>query len=651
MWVYILKSPPVLLDTISIEHLNCPIWVYDIDLRRILWANDASLLLWEAPSLEELLQRNFNSGESRAVQETLQGYLEKFKAGETVEVWWEISPKGTKKKIFCLFSGIQLNDGRYAMLVEARHSTLLQNQQYDHQTVAMTALFDVTSKLISCNPPFIEQFGNQISCYQQLFPEAIDFRNIVLPEQIYEKDILLMTLMEERWHHAEIRLQKDDLNDSSYYVMVLIDVHERKLRELKNVKDALSDPLTGMLNRRGLEHHLNAFNDQHYCVFYIDLDGFKLVNDTYGHHVGDELLIKISEVLIHDIYSNIICARLGGDEFLLAIPEQLNNNKTNHIAATLIHKLSQPFVISNDRTISVSASIGTATYPKDGIELSELIVCADSAMYLAKKQGRNRHVFYTEGMGNHLRQRTIIIQDLEQAILDNQLELYYQPVNCLSENNISIVEALLRWDHPVLGFISPLDVISTAEETGKIGIVEEWVITRACSDLRQLKAHFGDQVKVSINISGAHISQKGFSDKLNSIAVNYQCEPKEIIIELTETVLLPVIEDDPHCIDQVKAFGFLVAIDDFGTGFSSLAYLSRIPADYVKIDKAFVDGLDKDAHTVEFIRSLCEKLGMKCITEGVETQHQSDVLLSVKLDLQQGYLFYKPMPIAKLILT
>ncbi|MFT4763522.1 MAG: diguanylate cyclase (GGDEF)-like protein [Oleispira sp.] len=607
--------------------------------------------MWEAVSLKELLQRDFNGGQSRAVQETLQGYLEKFKAGETIEVWWEISPKGIKKKIFCLFSGIQLSDGRYAMLVEARHSTLLQNQQHDHQTVAITALFDEASNLISCNPPFIEQFGDQVNCYQQLFRGEIDFRHIVLPEQVYEEDLLLVTLTEERWHHAEIRRQKDDLNDSGYYVMALVDVHERKLRELKNVKDALSDPLTGILNRRGLEHHLNAFDDQHYCIFYIDLDGFKLVNDTYGHHVGDELLMQISEVLGRDIYSSVICARLGGDEFLLAIPEELNSKKTHHIAATLINKLSQPFIVSNDRTISVSASIGTATYPKDGVELSGLLICADSAMYLAKKQGRNRHVFYAEGMENHLRQRTIIIQDLEQAILDNQLELYYQPVNCLSENNISIVEALLRWNHPVLGFIPPLDVIGTAEETGKISVIEEWIITRACSDLHQLKAHFGDQVKVSINISGAHISQKGFAAKLNGIAVDYQCEPKEIIIELTETVLLPVIEDDPRCIDQVKAFGFLIAIDDFGTGFSSLAYLSRIPADYVKIDKAFVDRLDKDVHTVEFIRSLCEKLGMRCITEGVETQHQSEVLLSVKLDLQQGFLFYKPMPIAKLMLT
>lgn len=601
--------------------------------------------------MKELLQRDFNGGQSRAVQETLQGYLEKFKAGETIEVWWEISPKGIKKKIFCLFSGIQLSDGRYAMLVEARHSTLLQNQQHDHQTVAITALFDEASNLISCNPPFIEQFGDQVNCYQQLFRGEIDFRHIVLPEQVYEEDLLLVTLTEERWHHAEIRRQKEDLNDSGYYVMALVDVHERKLRELKNVKDALSDPLTGILNRRGLEHYLNAFDDQHYCIFYIDLDGFKLVNDTYGHHVGDELLMQISEVLGRDIYSSVICARLGGDEFLLAIPEELNSKKTHHIAATLINKLSQPFIVSNDRTISVSASIGTATYPKDGVELSGLLICADSAMYLAKKQGRNRHVFYAEGMENHLRQRTIIIQDLEQAILDNQLELYYQPVNCLSENNISIVEALLRWNHPVLGFVSPLDVIGTAEETGKISMIEEWVITQACSDLHQLKAHFGDQVKVSINISGAHISQKGFAAKLNGIAVDYQCDPKEIIIELTETVLLPVIEDDPRCIDQVKAFGFLIAIDDFGTGFSSLAYLSRIPADYVKIDKAFVDRLDKDVHTVEFIRSLCEKLGMRCITEGVETQHQSEVLLSVKLDLQQGFLFYKPMPIAKLMLT
>jgi diguanylate cyclase (GGDEF)-like protein len=643
-----LKAIPLLSDIVQIEHLNCPIWIYDISLKQISWANDPALNLWEATSLDELLKRDFNDEQSRAVDETLQGYLKKFKAGESIEVWWEISPLNIKKKIFCLFSGIQLTDGRYAMLVEARHSSLLENNHYDHQMVAITALFDTASHLISCNPPFIEQFGNQVSCFQQVF-EGIDLCETVLPEETFEADLLLVTLTGDRWHHAEIRLQKDHINNSYFYVMTFVDVHERKLRELINVQEALSDPLTGILNRRGLEHHLKIFSQQHYSIFYIDLDGFKLVNDTYGHHVGDNLLIKISEILLEEIHSNVICARLGGDEFLLAVPEDLNHKKTHYIASTIINKLSQPIGIYNDHTISVSASIGTATYPKDGNELNALLICADSAMYLAKKQGRSRHVFYTQGMEKHLHQRTIIIQDLDQTILDDQLDLYYQPINCLSKNNISIVEALLRWNHPVLGFISPLDIISAAEETGKINLVEEWVITRTCLDLSRLKAHFGDQVKVSINISGAHISQKGFAEKLNSIVADCQCEPNEIIIELTESVLLPVIEDDPHCFDQIKAFGFLIAIDDFGTGFSSLAYLSRIPADYVKIDKAFVDRLDKDVHTVEFIRSLCDKLGMKCITEGVENLHQSQVLCGAKLDLQQGYFFYKPMHITQLI--
>lgn len=634
--------------TVQIDHLNCPIWVYDISLRQISWANNSALALWEATSLEELLRRDFNGEQSRAVDETLQGYLNKFKAGESIEAWWEISPKNKKKKVFCLLSGIQLSDGRYGMLVEARHSSLLQNQHHDHQMVTITALFDKANSLISYNPPFIEQFGNQVSCYRQLFEKG-SLCEAVLPAESFEADLLLVTLTGERWHHAEIRLQKEDFNDNSFYVVALVDVHERKLRELENVKNALSDPLTGILNRRGLNHHLNAFTDQHYSIFYIDLDGFKLVNDSYGHHVGDELLIKISEILLQDIHSNAICGRLGGDEFLFAVPESLNSDKTHHIATTIINKLSEPFIVSNDRTISVSASIGTAKYPKDGKELSVLLICADSAMYLAKKQGRNRHVFYNQGMENHLRQRTIIIQDLEQALLADQLDLYYQPINCLNENKIVIVEALLRWNHPVLGFISPLDIIGAAEETGKIHLVEEWVIKQACSDLYQLKARFGQQAKVSINISGAHISQTGFSEKLNCIVKNCQCDPSEIVIELTESVLLPVIEDDPHCIDQLKALGFLIAIDDFGTGFSSLAYLSRIPADYVKIDKAFVDRLDKDVHTVEFIRSLCDKLGMKCITEGVETLNQSQVLCNAQLNLQQGYFFYKPMPLIQLI--
>jgi EAL domain-containing protein (putative c-di-GMP-specific phosphodiesterase class I) len=221
-------------------------------------------------------------------------------------------------------------------------------------------------------------------------------------------------------------------------------------------------------------------------------------------------------------------------------------------------------------------------------------------------------------------------------------------VNCLQNNHIRIVEALLRWQHPDLGFVPPLDIIHAAEETGKINAVEEWVIARACKDLKKLKDYFGEQVQLSINISGAHISQDNFTEKLNSIVQSSQCNAEDIIIELTETVLLPVIEEDQSCIQQLRELGFSIAIDDFGTGFSSLAYLSRIPANYVKIDKAFVDQLDKDVHTVECIRNLCEKLGMKCIVEGVETQHQSEILAASKLDLQQGYWFYKPMPITQL---
>lgn len=604
--------------------------------------------LWEADNLEELLERDFNGGQSLAVQETLQGYLKKFKAGESVEVWWEISPQGIKKQIFCLFSGIKLSDGRYAMLVEARHSTLLQNQQYNHQTVAITALFDSKTNLVSCNPPFIDQFGDQICRYNQLFYNELSLSDLVTPGQLYEADLLLVTLTGERWHHAEVRLQEDGLNDKSYYVMALVDVHERKLRELKNVKDALSDPLTSLLNRRGLEHHLKAFNGDSYSLFYIDLDGFKLVNDTYGHHVGDELLIKIAEILRHEIYSSVICARLGGDEFLLVTPKPISKIEVQGIAEKLISKLSQPFTIANNQQVTVSASIGTAQYPSDGTDLGVLLTRADSAMYLAKKQGRSRHIFYGEGMENHLRQRNVIVQDLEQAISNDQLELYYQPVNCLQNNHIRIVEALLRWQHPDLGFVPPLDIIHAAEETGKINAVEEWVIARACKDLKKLKEYFGEQVQLSINISGAHISQDNFTEKLNSIVQSSQCNAEDIIIELTETVLLPVIEEDQSCIQQLRELGFSIAIDDFGTGFSSLAYLSRIPANYVKIDKAFVDQLDKDVHTVECIRNLCEKLGMKCIVEGVETQHQSEILAASKLDLQQGYWFYKPMPITQL---
>jgi EAL domain-containing protein (putative c-di-GMP-specific phosphodiesterase class I) len=229
--------------------------------------------------------------------------------------------------------------------------------------------------------------------------------------------------------------------------------------------------------------------------------------------------------------------------------------------------------------------------------------------------------------------------------------LHYQPIiNGLNGQTV-LVEALLRWQHPTLGHLSPLEFIAVAEDSGKIARLESWVIKQVCRDLPAIRQHFGQQAKVSINISGAHMVQPGFINKLVDLLASHGCCAGDIVLELTESVLVPVVEENNPCLDELVAAGFRLAIDDFGTGYSSLAYISQLPAHYVKIDKAFVDRLQQDHNTLIFIRDLCEKFNMQCIAEGVEVVAQKDILNATNILLQQGYYYARPQSLADLTLS
>ena len=641
------KLPLVSSIDLSIDDLSCPVWIYDITRNQIHWANRAALRLWEADSPEELMSRDFSRGQSDAVRETLRDYQLKLSKGTTLDLWWEISPKGINKPIFCRFSGILINDNDVGMLVEARNSSLLQECHPEAQHAAMFAIFDIQGQLLSCNPPFTAQFGDQIKRCRQIFNSPIDLCALTSENSLYESDLELITLHGKRWHHAEVRSQYDEQNQKTH-IISLNDIHERKLRELEHVREAFSDPLTGLLNRRGLQHHLSAYEGEPFSLYYIDLDGFKPVNDTYGHNAGDELLIRMATRL-RQMAMEALCARLGGDEFLLVVPGHVEHHQCSDYATQLIERLSQPFEISGGIRVAVSASIGTARSPENGMKLHDLISCADAAMYLAKKQGRSRFIHYTIGMEKQLRLRTRIIQSMGKALEEDKLSLCYQPIQNMCSGKTEIVEALLRWHDDDIGDVYPLELIAATEETGKINLIEEWVIRKACSDFPALRQHFGDQLRLSINISGAHLSQYQFTEHLNQIVSDSPCRPQDIIIELTETVLLPVLEGDQNAICKIRNAGYGFAIDDFGTGYSSLAYISRIPATHVKIDKAFVDRLSEDEHTVECIHTLCQKLGMQTIAEGVEQEHQKHCLTRQGICLQQGFLHARPVPLAKLL--
>lgn len=638
------------LNTLTAGQLRSPIWVYDVVGQKMVWANHAALSLWEADSLEEFCQRDFSQDQSEAVQQTLHGYLERFTQHEQVDVWWEITPKGIKKRVFIRLSGVWItaDDGsqRLAMLLEGQYSPELLNAG-DIPSAAMAVLFDRYGTLISSNPPFQEQFGADVIELQSILPQETGLSYIQSMGSLGH-DIELNTQLGMRWHHAEVSIQHSAGQHNSerapYYVLTLIDIQERKLREIETANEARSDLLTGLLNRRGLLQYMSSHKGDDYTLFYIDLDGFKPINDSYGHNAGDELLRHLANVLMHQ-EGKKICARLGGDEFVVVFLEALKEAEIRLRADNLLYDLSRKVTVANDCLVRVSGSVGVASAPQDSTDIYELIVQADAAMYEAKKQGRNRAVLYQSGMESNMLRRTQILQFMDGAIANHQFELHYQPIINGHNGQTVLMEALIRWHHPTMGPLSPLEFIAVAEDSGKIANLESWVIRRVCQDLPVIRQNFSDDVRITINISGAHLIQPDFVSKLMSLLAEYQCTPQDFVLELTESVLVPVIEDNNSCLDELVEQGFQLAIDDFGTGYSSLAYISQLPAQFVKIDKAFIDRLHQDQNTLLFIRDLCHKFNMQCIAEGVEQLDQTTILNGADILLQQGYYYARPQPL------
>ncbi|MCV6588551.1 MAG: EAL domain-containing protein [Marinobacterium sp.] len=643
------------LDHLTAEHLCAPVWVYDIVGKRITWANKVAVALWEADSLQTLQARDFSGDQSQAVEQTLLGYLERFQHGEQLDLWWEISPDGICKRVFTRLSGIhiQTDQGeRLAMLVEAMHSPELLNNS-DIPSAAMAVLFDDKGQLISCNPPFTRQFGDAIQNLKEVLTEH-DAATFIQGMGSLGRDIRLNTLRGARWHHAEITIKDAVLKQgatlqqaphlTTHYALTLIDIQERKQQELEIAREARSDFLTGLMNRRGLLQYMERFESSPCTLFYIDLDGFKPVNDTYGHSTGDQLLCELANVLMAQPGQKI-CARVGGDEFVIVFLEPSPRYQTEAQAHQLLKALAAPRRLKAGCEVRVSASLGIASLPADAPDFPTLMVHADAAMYEAKKQGRNRAVSYQPGMESWLRRRAQILHHLDEAIADNCLALHYQPIVNGDSQEAVLIEALLRWQHPVLGPLSPLEFITVAEESGKIAKLEAWVIARACQDLPRLRQRYSARIRISINISGANMVQPGFTDNLLQTLTKHQCNPSDLLLELTESILVPVLEEQNPCLQQLVHAGFQLAIDDFGTGYSSLAYISQLPARYVKIDRAFIKRLDQDKHTLLFIRDLCNKFGMCCIAEGVERESQRQALNKAGIGLQQGYYFARPQPL------
>jgi diguanylate cyclase (GGDEF)-like protein len=436
---------------------------------------------------------------------------------------------------------------------------------------------------------------------------------------------------------------------------LVTEVNQRLLIE-QALREVNFDKLTGLPNRSVLQDRLQmeirkAHRDKRsVALLFIDLDHFKEINDTLGHHTGDILLKQVAQRLTASVRENDTVARLGGDEFTVILSEIDDPAVAGEVAEQLLHRLTEPFQLGSDRAY-VSASIGITLCPQDADSVAELLRNADQAMYGAKNLGRNRATYFTRSMQEAAQKRRKLSNELREAVSGKQLHLMYQPIVELASGKIHKAEALLRWHHPVRGVISPAEFIPVAEHTGMIVDIGEWVFYEAAAHAtrwRKLRRDF----QISINVSPAQFQRQrdarfNWPQHLLKGKRAQTDMPMEILVEITEGLLL---DASVAVTKQLLAFrdaGIQISLDDFGTGYSSLAYLRKFDIDFLKIDQSFVLDLEDNPNNLalcEAIIVMAHKLGLKVVAEGVETKMQKDMLKNAGCDFAQGYLFSKPVP-------
>ncbi|WP_337025600.1 putative bifunctional diguanylate cyclase/phosphodiesterase [Pantoea anthophila] len=420
-------------------------------------------------------------------------------------------------------------------------------------------------------------------------------------------------------------------------------------RELAQL--ALHDNLTRLPNRILLEDRLeqaiNKANREQtqFALMFMDLDGFKAVNDAFGHHIGDSLLVGVTERMSQQMTGYYTLARLGGDEFVLLV-EIDDPNDAAAVADKLVKAVDRPFDISRYELV-VSLSLGIAVYPGDGVDERELMFNADAAMYHTKNNGRNGYTFFQPSMNIQAQSQLQLNNDLWQALDNDELRLFYQPKFCAPRGPILGFEALLRWQHPQHGLLSPDKFLPMAEKTGMIVNIGNWVIQEACRQLRQWHLQGHPHWSVAVNLSALQFEQSNLVETVVEALAKHQIPAELLTLEVTETTAMRDPDESVRILTELTRLGVKASIDDFGTGYSSLLYLKRLPASELKIDRAFVNELQhqkEDATIVSAIVALAQSLQLKVVAEGVETAEQQAFLTSLGCNTLQGYLLGKPVP-------
>lgn len=637
--------------------LNTPVWVFDIDEKRINRANAQACVMWDSEDEASLCARDLSEGMSTTVAKRLKQYQSDFIAsGATFREMWTLYPKGMPVSVSVAYSGYRLPDGRMAMLCEVLGNSSdtpenLRSAEAVLHTDVMVALFSLDGAPLYLNPAAHNLVVDPKLPLSAFFLDANDYHVMMFElEGKGEHRIVAkaVTSEGEKWVDISAKMNTDAVTGAPALLLTAIDVSELKTARDQASYLAERDQMTGCFNRGFLTRHITTImrKQARNCVLlYFDVDRFKQINDTFGHDAGDNVLKELAFRAQNSVRADDVVVRLGGDEFVIMLVEEDRRN-LKAIAERMFTLLSG-LVYCGSTSIPISVSMGATTFEPGLSSLEEALKEADTALYEAKRQGRNKVVLYTSEMGEAARSRRRTEEEIKVGLTSRQFFLHYQPRVDVRLRKVVSVEGLARWNHPQKGLVFPGSFIPICEETGQIDILGQQVLEIGFDQARSW-AKAGLDLGVSVNISPRQFANPNLMESLEAFAQDPNFPTGKFELEITENVLIGDLDDIAMKLRTITELGYHIAIDDFGTGYSNLSYISRIPLNCIKIDQSFVRQLPESGPIIRLILSLAKQIEALVVAEGVETQDQYDWLEENECDQIQGYLISKPVALGDL---
>ena len=660
---------------LAIKASNLGLWDWDLITDKIFYQNYSGILGYnegEEPSVMVHLRSLVHPDDIHLIRSAIIKHFKGKTSSYTVQYrvkhksgnWIWVEDRG---------KAVEWENNRVTRLIGTHHDITLSKDTSEQLELAATvfdniseAIFvlDPNLKYISVNNYFSKITGYTLSDVYQQTP--LEYRHV--PETVKEKYINVYSQLKELGHWQGELLERrkngdpypqwlqvnaiyDDNNVVRQYVGIFSDLTTRKESEEQLSYLANYDSITGLANRSLFKNRLHTSINQarqkntKVALLYIDLDRFKPINDTYGHEFGDQVLAITAERLIKVMSTADTISRLGSDEFTVIIENYISRSEIAELCNNFIEAMKEPFYI-NKVEIILGCSIGISEYPRTAKELQTMLNLADSAMYQSKRLGGNLFHFFSGDWQAYSLEKLKLETNLRQAVLEDEIVVYYQPKLNLHTNAIDSVEALVRWNHPTEGILTPVDFITIAEEIGLVSEISEVVMNKACQQLIEWKKKGLSGTKISINLSAQQIHKGDLPEILKRILKKYQLNPDLMEVELTESMLMEDIEETVTTLNKIRDMGITILLDDFGTGYSSLSYLKKFPIDVLKIDQAFVKDIDtnpEDATIVKAIIAMGHTLDLGIVAEGVERQEHIDFLRNEGCDGAQGHLISEPV--------